>query len=138
MREDFHDKFTDIQSDMIGLCLEMLDNNADKVYAYAFNSNDEIMFNGFFAIDGNIKKIGAIDVDFEVFKEFFKIGTSDIERIVSLCKENGVPSPVEMKMVYDVKTGEFDADYDYSKEIPEDMTAVDLFNEWIEEVKRSK
>lgn len=35
MKENFEDKFMDLQSGLIALCLEVTDRKVDKIYVYA-------------------------------------------------------------------------------------------------------
>ena len=61
----------------------------------------------------------------------------DIEKIKNLCKEYQREMPTEMKLIYDVKSGRFKAEYRYDLIYTHDevKTASHIFNEWFEEVK---
>ena len=48
MKEKFEDKFMEIQTDLIALCLEVSNSGVDKVYAYASIEKKSTMFNGIF------------------------------------------------------------------------------------------
>ena len=61
----------------------------------------------------------------------------EIKKMVNLCKEYNRPMPTEIKMIYDVNTKEFHADYKYESvySTHKTKTAYDVVNEWMEEVK---
>ncbi len=64
----------------------------------------------------------------------------DIEKVSVLCKEHQREMPTEMKLIYDVKSGKFKAEYKYDfMYIHDDIkTSDDIYDEWFEEVKKSK
>ena len=55
MAKIFEDEFMDIQSQIISLCLELVESKASKVYAYGSIEENSISFNAFFEIDGKFK-----------------------------------------------------------------------------------
>lgn len=63
----------------------------------------------------------------------------DIEKIEELCKEYEKDMPTEMKLIYDVKSGSFKAEYKYDLVYTNDdiKTANDIANEWFEEIKNN-
>lgn len=61
---------------------------------------------------------------------FLKLGTDDIEKIKSLCKQYKVSTPTELKMTYDVKTGGYIADYQY-KPVCTDISSGEVFMKWV-------
>lgn len=48
MKENFEDKFMEIQRGLISLCLEVTDGRIDKIFAYASIEKRSTMFNAFF------------------------------------------------------------------------------------------
>ena len=137
MKEQFEDKFMDIQAGLISLCLEVMENEVDKVYAYAFMDDTVTMFNAFFEKNGKVLTLNQFHVDLETAMQFLSIGTADLEKIITLCEEEGRQIPTEIKMCYDVKTGKYNADYRYGKICPEDVDESKVFMEWYEEVKEN-
>ena len=111
MKEGFEDVFMDLQSDYISLCLEFA-GSADKVYAYLYQSPQVRMFNAFFLTGGTIKSAGEIPSDVDV-DEFLQVGRDDVDRLLAVCAEYGHEAPHELRMVYDVGTGRYDATYGY-------------------------
>lgn len=69
--------------------------------------------------------------------EVLHIIGDDIEKIKVLCEEHGRDMPTEMKLIYDVKSGNFKAEYKYELIYFNDdvKTAGDIADEWFEEVK---
>ena len=62
--------------------------------------------------------------------QFLKLGTSDIEKIKSLCKQYNVSTPTELKMTYNVITGKFNAVYQY-KPVCTDVSSGEIFMKWV-------
>jgi hypothetical protein len=69
-----------------------------------------------------------------------RIICEDIEKIEELCKEYERDMPTEMKLIYDVKSGNFKAEYKYDLVYTHDdiKTASHIADEWFEEVKNNK
>ncbi len=63
----------------------------------------------------------------------------DIGKIKALCKEYKRDMPTEMKLMYDVQSGNFKAEYKYDLVYTNDeiKTATHIFNEWFEEIKNN-
>lgn len=78
-----------------------------------------------------------LGIDAQIVRQLLKLGTGDLAEIPKLSKEYGVPYPTEIKMWYDVSSGEFNADYKY-EEVCSARTGVSsgmIFMEWYEEEK---
>lgn len=73
-----------------------------------------------------------------MFKVLQIIG-EDIEKIEILCKEFEREMPSEMKLIFDVKSGKFQAEYKYDliHTIDDLKTADDIADEWFEEIKNN-
>ena len=65
--------------------------------------------------------------------------SEDIERMKNTCKEYERDMPTEMKIRYDVKSGEFTAEYKYELVYfnDENKTASDIADEWFKELSNS-
>lgn len=50
----FEDYFTEIQADMVSICLEYVENKADKIYLYASFESNVMTPNYFYDIGGTI------------------------------------------------------------------------------------
>ncbi len=139
MKENFEEQFMDIQAGLISLCLEVTNNEVDKVFAYASIEKKTRMFNAFFEKDGEILTINQLGVDEKTAFRFLRLGTSDLVKIRELCEENETETPSQIKMYYDCKTGKYDADYKYG-EICTPETGLEsgaVFMQWYQEVKET-
>lgn len=139
MNSDFEEKFMEIQTDYISLCLELTESKVDKIFAYASIEKKSTMFNAFFVKSNMVYTINQLDVDRKVAMEFLKIGTRDLEKIRDLCKENDTQTPTEIKMIYSLKDSKYSADYKY-EEICSEKTGIsagEVFMKWYEEIKNT-
>ncbi len=64
----------------------------------------------------------------------------DIGEIKVLCQEHQRDMPTEMKLIYDVRSGQLKAEYKYDLVYTHDdiKTASHIVDEWFEEVKNNK
>ena len=142
----FEDYFTEVQADMVSICLEYVENKADKIYLYASFESNVMTPNYFYDIGGTILNKHKLndanngfvyDVSPDRQKACLNILMEEIKKMVNLCKEYNRPMPTEIKMIYDVNTKEFHADYKYESvySTHKTKTAYDVVNEWMEEVK---
>ena len=152
MKNDFEEKFTEYQADMVSICLEYVDWRADTIYIYCSYEINMIYGDCFFKIHGKITerhKLNDVKSDKESFEydvsEERQIGlldiiSEDIEKIEALCTEYGRAMPTEMKLVYDVKSNSLKADYCYENlwTDSEEKLGMDIFGEWFEEVKKKE
>ena len=137
MKTNFEDKFMEIQADLISLCLEVTENSVDKIFAYASIEKKSTMFNAFFEKEGKVLTINQLNIDRKTVMEFMKIGTTDLTKIKEICEQNETQTPTEIKMYYDVKSGNYNADYKYD-EICSEGTGVssgEVFIKWYNEIK---
>lgn len=139
MKKGFEDKFMDLQSGLVSLCLEVTENKVDKIYAYASIEKDSLMFNAFFEVDNKIETLNSLNIDAALRKQFLQTGTMDLINIKNLCQEYETPTPSEMKMFYDVKTGKYNADYEYRPIYTGEngISARKMFMNWQDEIKRA-
>ncbi len=115
MNKIFEDEFTDIQSQIISLCLEFSEQvNIERIYAYCSIEGNATSFNAAFVENGIIKLNTEIDSNLPRTFAFLKAGCSDTKKIKEICEKYQKPIPTEIKMYYDVQTGKFKADYKYS------------------------
>lgn len=146
----FEEKFSELQADMISICLEYVEERADKVYVYA-SSEEGVISTSFYYLINNMyveahKVNEAIEIDarkYDVSKErqtaVLRIISEDIKELKELCSLFDKDMPTEMKLIYDVKTGKFTAEYQYELIYTHDdlKTASHIADEWFEEVKRN-
>lgn len=139
MKKIFEDVFMDLQSEYVSLCLELVGNNVDNIYIYISIEKNSKMFNSFVKTSNEIKTLNQLGLDSSLIMQFLRIGTGDIEKIKDICNEYNMPVPTEMKMIYDVKTGKYNADYKYESicSAKTGISAGDIFMQWIKETKES-
>lgn len=136
MKKGFEDSFTDIQSDYISLCLEYGGENIDKVFAYVYQTDTLRMFNAFFEKEGDIVAAGAIGTNEEA-DEFMSVGRDDIDKLRAVCEEYDQKCPNEIRMIYDVKTGKYDATLGYEDySIKDKTTPMTEFLNWYRSEKK--
>lgn len=137
MKRGFEDKFMDLQSGLISLCLEVTENKVDKIFAYASIEKDGLMFNAFFKMNNKVETLNTLGIDKTLRREFLETGTLDLVKLKDLCLEYDTPIPTEMKMYYDVKTGKYDAKYQYTPICigESGISARQIFIDWQEEIR---
>ncbi|HDR8023474.1 TPA: DUF600 family protein [Bacillus cereus] len=148
--KEFEDRFSELQADMISICMEYVENRADKVYVYASCEEDMISSSFFYLINNKYVECHKVNDALENGEEKYDVSPKrmfqvlqiigeDIEEIETLCKEYEKDMPTEMKLIYDAKSGKFKAEYKYDLiHTNEDIkTADDFADEWFEEVKNN-
>ncbi len=139
MQSNFEEKFMEIQTDLISLCLELTESKVDKIFAYASIEEKSAMFNAFFEKEGKVYTINQLNIDKKTALNFLKIGTKDLDKIKTLCTQNETRTPTEIKMYYNHQTGKFDADYKYDEicSAKTGVSAGEVFMQWYDEIKKS-
>lgn len=139
MKANFEDKFMEVQSGLISLCLEVTESKVDKIFAYASIEKKSTMFNAFFEKGGEVLTLHQLNIDNGTAIEFLKIGTADLQKIKRICEQNETPTPTEIKMYYDVKTGKYNADYKYDEVCSAKIgiSSGEVFMEWYNEIKEN-
>ena len=141
----FEDQLMEIQSDMISLSLEYVENKAEIVYIYVVLEDGLVSFDVFYKIGGFIfeksdvneylsEKINDSD---DIQFSLLEYGIEDAEKIEVLFKENSKEVPTEIRLVYDVKNNSLKSNYIYDAmyEKNEDLSVSDVFEAWIQEEK---
>ena len=145
MNRVFEDQLMDIQSDMISLSLEYIENKAETVYIYVVLEDGLVSFDVFYKIGGFISEKSDVneylsekindsdDIQFSLLE----YGIEDAEKIEVLFKENSKEVPTEIRLVYDVKNNSLKSNYRYDAmyEKNEDLSVSDVFEAWIQEEK---
>ena len=147
MGKVFEDYFSELHVDMVDICMEYVDYQADKIYIYGSAEGRMIASDYFYQIDGQIvarHKTNTISPQYTVStenqRECLSILNKDIEKIKKLCDEHNRPMPTEIKMIYDVKKNSLDVKYKYDNQWLNHKTKApdDIAYEWFEEVKNEK
>jgi Protein of unknown function, DUF600 len=145
--KEFENKFSALQADMVSICLEYVEDKGDKIYIYA-SCEETVISSKFFYLINNqyVKPHKLNDVLIDGDKEYdvsakrqfmvLDILNEDIEIIKNTCKDYEREMPTEMKIIYDVKSGEFTAEYKYELVYMNDdsKTASDIADEWFKEL----
>lgn len=141
----FEDQLMEIQSDMISLSLEYVENKAEIVYIYVVLEDGLVSFDVFYKIGGFISEKSDVneylsekindsdDIQFSLLE----YGIEDAEKIEVLFKENSKEVPTEIRLVYDVKNNSLKSNYIYDAmyEKNENLSVSDVFEAWIQEEK---
>jgi hypothetical protein len=148
--KEFEDKFSALQADMVSICLEYVEDRDDKIYIYA-SCEETVISSKFFNLinDQCVKPHKSNDVLIDGDKEYevsakrqfmvLNILNEDIESIINIFEDYERDMPTEMKIRYDVKSGEFTAEYKYELVYMNDdsITASDIADEWFKELSNS-
>ena len=148
MTKVFEDYFSDLQADMVSICLEYVYNKADNIYIYCSCENKTITCAYFYRINGRIvsrsklndaikKDQKPYDISIARQKTVIRIINEDIQKIMEICMQFERPMPTELKLIYDVKNNRLNANYRYDLIYTNDpvKTADDIAEEWFEEIK---
>ncbi|KJL05260.1 MULTISPECIES: immunity protein YezG family protein [Priestia] len=147
--KEFEDKFSELQADMISICMEYVEDRADKVYVYASREEGVTASDFFYLINDKYVERHKVNDAWE--KEKYDVSTKrqlmvlniindDVEKIEELCRAYKRDMPTEMKLIYHARSGRFKAEYKYDFVHTHDdiKTASDIADEWFEEVKNNK
>ncbi|KAF6586064.1 DUF600 domain-containing protein [Paenibacillus sp. EKM211P] len=154
MTKIFEDFFSELQADMVSICLEYVNDRADKIYIYCSYEEGMISSDFFYRINNKVverhklndalssaeKDVFVYDVSVERQRGVIKIINNDIEEIFHLCKKHGREMPTEMKIIYDVKLNKLTANYNYELVHTNHpvKTADDISMEWFEQIQAEK
>lgn len=143
MEKVFEDFFSELQADMVSICLEYVEERAEKIYIYCSFESRVIANDFFYKINGKIVKKhklndvlvkGQKEYDVSVIrqKSVLKIINDNIMALIKLCQEYQREMPTQIKLVYDITTGKLNADYSYNLVYSNDetRTADDVLEEW--------
>jgi len=152
--KSFEDYFSEIQTDMIDICLEYANDKLDYVFIYCCCEKELIASNFFYGINKCLLKKNKLndspnknpdnsikyDTSIERQKKTLTILNQNILKIEELFKENGKEAPTEIKIIYDNIMNKMEAEYQYIPIISnsETLTDEDVFNTWFNEIKQSK
>ena len=156
MSKVFEDHLADLQTDMVAICLEYVEKNADDIYIYCSYEPEMYAFDVFYKINGQvvlkhnindainaISETGKIPLLYDTSEErqeaVLDIGLKNLEEIHKKCEEYGREMPTEIKLHYNVKKnslkGKYRYDLVYSND--EELLPDDIFELWFEEVKKT-
>lgn len=146
MKQVFEDKFSEIQTDIIDICLEYANYDVDLVYICASFESNVVTCDFFYKINGKlVEKYKLSDIDKTKYdsslqrqKMCMNILIEDIENLIEICKEYDRDMPTEIKLIYDAKKNSVEAKYQYEPQYSYDPSKqpTDIVEEWFEAEKR--
>ena len=149
MGKVFEDFFTELQTDMISICMEYAEKRAEMIYIYCSCEEGMISSDFFYKINSNIVKKNKLndaivdgekpyDVSVDRQKGAIDIITDNIISIKKLCQEYQRDMPTQIKLIYDVSQNKVQADYRYDIVFSNDKkkTSYDVLEEWYQLEKK--
>lgn len=151
MSKVFEDYFSELQTNMVSICLEYVENKADIIYIYCSFEEGVILSDFFYCINDKVVRkhklndaikteLGGFRYDTSVMRQkgVMTIINEDIEKLSKMCNLYKKEMPTEIKLVYDVIKNSLKADYRYDLVYSNNpiKTAADIAMEWFEEVKK--
>ncbi|MCM1180750.1 MAG: hypothetical protein NC347_10870 [Clostridium sp.] len=148
MEKQFEDYFSEIQVDMVDICLEYIEDKADIVYIYCSNEDGMVSCDFFYKINGVLTKnhkvneilSEPVDVSPEQQREVLKILIDDTLQIEELCKKYSRDVPTEIKIVYDAVNESLTADYRYDLVYSKHKSKLpnDIVDKWFKKLQKGK
>ena len=142
MKEGFEQIFSDIQTDMVSICLDYVEKKADKIYIYASYEAKTISCDFFYSVNGKIYKKSELpkgyDVNVDRQMSCLDIMLDDMEKLISACSEYEAEMPTEIKIIYDVNNNKLCANYQYDEIYSKtEKCADDMVEIWYQEICKS-
>lgn len=149
MTKLFEDYFSEMQADMVTICLDYVNHKAENIYIYCSYEPKVYFFNVFFRINGEIVHKHQLNKAMENAEEklydvsetkqdaVLDIGVMNLQEIHKLCKKFNRDMPTEMKLYYDVDKNSLTAEYKYDLVYSnhDNLLPANIFVEWFEEIK---
>lgn len=153
--KEFEDYFSELQIDMVAICLEYVENKADEIFIYCSYEPKMYVFDFFYKVNKKtvhkhqlnevINELDSqqnqeYDVSRERQRATLRIGNENLKLIHQKCKEFNQEMPTEMKLFYDVKQNSLKAKYryDFVYSNDDELLPEDIFDEWFNEIKKNK
>ncbi|MCR5837527.1 MAG: hypothetical protein K6G88_13575 [Lachnospiraceae bacterium] len=144
----FEDYLSELITDMVEICLEYIEDKADKIYILCGNEENIISGSYFFKIHDKVVKKhkvndvlleneSRIDASIDRMQQVNEIIINDVKALTKRCKEFNRDIPTQMKIVYEVNTHKLDTDisYDLKYTNTKNKGWLDTFEEWFDEIK---
>ncbi|MFD0898257.1 immunity protein YezG family protein [Loigolactobacillus binensis] len=141
MAQVFEDEFGKIQVDMVSICREYVSDRADKIYIYGTAEDNQYYCSFFYNINGVLLKkhkvneqLDNVDVSENMQMQVNHILVDDLLEIEKAAKKYERKMPTELKLIYDVKKNNLDADFRYDKVLEKnDMAGFEMADRWFDE-----
>lgn len=146
----FEDRFMDLQADMIDICMEFVDYDADKIYIYCSCEGRMNAADFFYKIEGQLVDRNLVNTvsyrecaTYENELTCLDVLLKDIAKMEKLCAECERPMPTEIKMIYEVKENSLEVKYQYENQLNyedanSDRIPSDVSKEWYLEIEESE
>ena len=148
MGKVFEDYFSELQTDMVEICLEYVEDRAEKIYIYSSFEGGVQSCNFFYKVNGKVVKKSRLndvivdgqeeyDVSIPRQRDVMAILNEDMVALRKLCEEYQREMPTQIKLIYDVAANSLNADYSYDiiYSNDNDKMAEDVLEEWYESEK---
>lgn len=152
MGKVFEDYFSELQADMVSICLEYVFERANKIYIYCSHEEGLVSNDFFYNInrkiverhklnDALVNEEGnanfSYDISVDRQKAVVKIINQNIKELIKLCRKYDREMPTEIKIVYDVQANKLAADYKYDLVHTNDSNknASSIARIWFEQIK---
>ncbi len=143
MARAFEDALMEIQTEMVQLGVDLAERatkKADRIYILCYFDTTYSVFNTniFFKVGNRILHNGQMgfaeenDGSLDVFEEFFDGEDDQMMALKELFEDHGRPVPYVIRLVYDLVTEEFEAEYGYEPVVEETLDD-DLYDAWMAE-----
>ena len=127
----FEDDYVDLQSNIISLNLELIKEQINYICVYIYLKNDERYFNAFYVMGSEIYEFNRIDVLKDIRRRFLVLVNEEIDKMIILFRENKMPCPTQIKMIYEVNNGNYTFEQLYEDQLPTEITAEEMFYSWL-------
>jgi hypothetical protein len=134
MGKVFEDDFMEAQSEFISLCMEVVENKVDCIYVYIYNGEHNRLFNVFFSKNRKTLTLNQMGISHDLTLQLLRTGTYDIQNLINVCSAYNKKCPKQFKLIYNVNTGGFDADYSYDDINWDTTSAAQTFMAWLNEI----
>ena len=151
MGKVFEDYFSELQTDMVEICLEYVEDRAEKIYIYCSFEGVVQSCNFFYKVNGKVVKKSRLndvivdgqeeyDVSIPRQRDVMAILNEDMVALRKLCEEHQREMPTQIKLIYDVAANSLDADYRYDiiYSNHKNKMADDILEEWFESEKNKE
>lgn len=147
----FEDFFSELQADMVSICLEYVEKRAEKIFIYCSFEERVISSDFFYIINGKLLRKHKLNEELDNYdfrydtstdrqKDVLGFLNDDIEKMYKLCNKYKREMPTEIKLSYDVKKNSLQADYKYELVYSNDpvKTADDIAREWFKHIQSNQ
>lgn len=149
MKKVFEDYFSELQADMVSICLEYIEKRADMIYIHISCDKSMTSPDFFYKINDKILEKDEVNQVITTSEKLYDISderqgavlhilADDMNKIEELCKKFQKDIPTEIKLIYDIKRNKLQAKYNYDEVFPQDGSKgpMAVYEEWFEEIKK--